>query len=104
MDKINEILSAISGLYAYNDEMAYEYMALIHAAVDEIDALETQPTSIADNVKVQTVAELRNELANRMNENTFFSSPIERRKSEFKISKALVVVAIGNVVHSMSVR
>ena len=102
MSRINEILNTISGFYTYDDEMAYNYISLIEEAIDLIRDLEAKPTSMLDNAKTESLTELSNELANRMNEKSFFSSPLERRKSEFKISKALVVVAIGNVVSNMS--
>ena len=101
MGKINEILSEVSGLYTYSDDMAHKYINLIHEAIDTISILEAQPTSMLDNAKSAAVTELSNELANRMNEKSFFSSNLDRKKSEFKISKALVVVAIGNVVANM---
>jgi len=100
-NKLNEILGTINGFYVYDDDMADIYTTLINNAIDLIEKLEAKPTSILDNVKTETLTELRNELANRMNEKSFFSAPLERRKSEFKISKALVVVAIGNVLSNM---
>ena len=99
--KINDILNTISGFYTYDDEMARKYMGLIQEAIDEIGKIIAQPTSMLDNAKTQTISELSTELANRMNEKSFFNAPLERRKSEFKISKALVVVAIGNVVTNL---
>jgi len=102
MSRINEILNTISGFYTYDDEMAYNYISLIEEAIDLIRDLEAKPTSMLDNAKNETITELSNELANRMNEKSFFHSSLARRKSEFKISKALVVVAIGNVVSNMS--
>ena len=101
MNKINEILHTISGFYTYDDEMAHNYISLIKEAIDLIRELEAKPTSMLDNAKNETITELSNELANRMNVKSFFHSSLERRKSEFKISKALVVVALGNVVSNM---
>jgi len=46
------------------------------------------------------IIELGNELANRMTDH-FFISTAERKKSEFKISKMLAGVAIGNVLSNM---
>ena len=102
MNRINEILSTISGFYTYDDDMAHEYISLIKEAIDLVQDLEAKPTSMLDNAKNETISELSTELANRMNEKSFFHSPLERRKSEFKISKALVVVSIRNVVSNMS--
>ena len=102
MNRINEILNTISGFYTYDDDMAHEYISLIKEAIDLIRDLEAKPTSMLDNAKNESISELSTELANRMSEKSFFHSPFERKKSEFKISKALVVVAIGNVVSNMS--
>ena len=99
--RIKDILNSISGFYTYDDDMARRYMELIQEAIDEIDKIMAQPTSMLENAKNETIAELSTEFANRMNEKSFFNSSMERRKSEFKISKALVVVAIGKVVASM---
>ena len=101
-NRINEILGAISDFYTFTDDMAHKYISLIKEAVELLRDLEARPTSMLDNAKNEAVTVLSNELASRMNETTFFHSPFDRRKSDFKISKALVVVAIGNVVHSMS--
>ena len=101
MDRINEILSTISGFYTYDDKMAREYIELIHEAIELISRIDADPTSMLDNAQSAAITELSNELANRMNEQIFFKSPPERRKSEFKISKALVVVAIDNLVANM---
>ena len=98
MDRIKEILSTISGFYAYDDGMANEYIELIHEVIWLIQRVEAEPTSMLENAKNAAVTELSNELANRMNEKSFFKAPTERRKSEFKISKALVVVAINNLL------
>ena len=99
-NRINEILSAINGLYLYDDDVIRQYIALINEAIDLIRQLEAQPTSMLDNAKNEAITELSNELANRMNEN-FFHIHSERRKSDFRISKMLVVVAIGNVLSNM---
>ena len=100
-NRIKDILNTISGFYTYDDDMARRYIGLIQEAIEEIGVLMAQPTSMLDNAKNQTITELRTELANRMNEKSFFNAPVERRKSEFKISKALVVVAIGEVIANM---
>jgi len=100
MNRISEILNVINGLYLYDDDVARQYISLINEALDVIRELETQPTSLLDNAKIEAITGLSNELTNRMNENYFHSSP-ERRKSEFKISKMLVLVALGNVISNM---
>jgi len=99
-NKISKILNTINGFYIYDDRVAQQYISLINESVELISALEASPTSILENTKNETLTELRNELANRMNE-SFFHAPLERRKSEFKISKMLVGVAIGNVLSDM---
>jgi len=99
--RLNEILDTINGFYIYDDDMANKYIALINEAIEIIDKLKAKPTSILDYAKTGTLIELRNELANRMNEKSFFSAPLERKKSEFKISKALVIVAIGKVLSNL---
>jgi len=101
-NRLKDILGTINGFYVYDDDMARKYISLINEAIVLIENLETQPTSILDNAKIETLTELRNELANRMNEKSFFNAPLERRKSEFKISKALVVVAIGSVISNIN--
>ena len=100
-NRINDILDTINDFCVYDDDMANKYISLIEEAIEVIDNLEAKPTSILDNAKTASVSELRNELANRMNKKSFFSAPLARKKSEFKISKALVTVAIGNVISSM---
>jgi hypothetical protein len=100
-ERIFDILVTISDFYTYDDDMAHNYISLINEVVELIDGLETKPNSMLDNVKSESLSELKNELANRMNEKSFFNSPIERKKSEFKISKTLVVFSIGKVVSNM---
>ena len=101
MDRINEILSTVSGFYTYDDNMARKYIELLHEAIDVISKIEAEPTSMLENAKSAAVTELSNELANRMTEKSFFKSPLERRRSEFRISKALVMVAIDNLIANM---
>jgi len=96
-DKINEILSSINGFYLYDDHVAQQYISLINKAIELIGGLEAAPTSMLENAKNEAITELSNELASRMNE-SFFNAPLERKKSEFRISKMLVTVAIGNVL------
>ena len=98
--RLNEILNTINGFYIYDDELAHQYQSLINESIDIIRGLEAPPTSMLDNAKNGAIIELGNELANRMNE-SFFISNTERKKSEFKISKMLVGVAIGNVLSNM---
>ena len=100
MDRITEILNTISGFYAYNDDAAQEYIKLINEAIEEIRALDAEPTSMLENAKNAAITELSNELTNRMSQKTFFNASLERKKTEFRISKALVMVAIGNLVAS----
>ena len=98
--RLNEILNTINGFYIYDDDVAHQYISLITESIDIIRGIEAPPTSMLDNSKNEAIIELGNELANRMNE-SFFISPSERKKSEFKISKMLVGVAIGNVLSNM---
>jgi len=100
-NKISEILTTINGFYIYDDRVAQQYISLINEAIELISDVKATPTSILENTKNEALTELRNELANRMNE-TFFHLPPERKKSEFKISKRLVGVAIGNVLSDMA--
>ena len=99
--RLNEILNTINGFYIYNDDVARQYISFINESIEIIRGIEAPPTSMLDNAKNDAIIELGNELANRMNE-SFFISNAERRKSEFKISKMLVGVAIGNVLSNMS--
>ena len=96
-NRINEILNIINGFYVFDDQIAKQYISLINEAIELISGLEASPTSMLENAKNETLIVLRNELANRMND-SFFHMPPERKKSEFKISKMLVGVAIGNVL------
>ena len=99
--RLNEILSAINGFYHYEDDMAHQYITLINEAIEIIDKIEAPPTSMLEDAKNNAVTELSNELASRLND-SFFNSPVERRKNEFKISKMLAGVAIGNVLSNMT--
>ena len=99
--KLNDILNTINGLYLFDDKAANQYISLINESIEIIREIETVPTSMLDNSKSEAITELSNELANRMNE-SFFHANNERKKSEFKISKMLVVIAIGNVLSNMT--
>ena len=98
--KLNEILSTINGFYIYDDGVARQYISLINESIEIIRGIETPPTSMLDNARNEAITELSNELVNRMNE-TFFNANSERKKGEFKISKMLVGIAIGNVLSNM---
>ncbi len=98
--RLTEIQNTINGFYLYDDSVAQKYIALIGEAIDIIRTIEATPTSLLDNAKNNAIYELSNELANRMNDG-FFHANLERKKSEFKISKMLVTVAIGNVLSNM---
>ena len=98
--RLNEILNAINGFYIYDDNVAHQYISFINEAIDIIRGIEAPPTSMLDNAKNEAIIELGNELANRMNDG-FFIANSERKKSEFKISKMLVGVSIGNVLSNM---
>ena len=99
-NRLNEILNTINGFYLYTDELARQYTLLIKESLEIIRRLEPPPTSMLDNAKNDAIIELGNELANRMTDH-FFISTAERKKSEFKISKMLAGVAIGNVLSNM---
>ena len=96
-NRLNDILNTINGFFIYDDNVADHYISLINEAIELIRGLEPPPTSLLEKAKNEALIELNNELANRMNEN-FFHSPLERRKSEFKISRMLVAVSIGKVI------
>ena len=100
-NRLNEILTTINGYYHYVDDMAHQYISLINEAIEIVSKIETSPASMLEYAKNDALIELSNELANRLNE-SFFNTPLERRKSEFKISKMLVGVAIGNVLSNMT--
>ena len=100
MNRLNEILSHINGFYHYNDDVARQYILLINEAIGLIRELDAKPTSLLDNAKNEALTELSNELASRMNDHFFDSHP-DRRKNDFKISKMLVAVSIGNVLSNM---
>jgi hypothetical protein len=98
--RLTEILNTVNGFYLYDDNMARQYISLIEESIDVIRNIEATPTSLLDNAKDDAIYELSNELASRMNE-SFFHANFERKKSEFKISKMLIVVSIGNVLSNM---
>ena len=99
-NRLNEILTTINGYYHYVDDLVHQYISLINEAIEIMREIKASPASMLEYAKNDAVTELSNELANRLNEG-FFHAPIERRKSEFKISKMLVGVAIGNVISNM---
>ena len=98
--KLNEILNTINGFYLCDDDITHKYISLINEALEIISGIEAPATSMLDNAKNDAITELNNELSNRMNE-SFFHANSERKKSEFKISKMLVGVSIGNVLSNM---
>ena len=100
-NRLNEILSTINGYYHYVDDTVYQYISLINEAIEIMSGIETPPASMPEYAKNDALTELSNELANRLNE-SFFHAHIERRKSEFKISRMLVGVAIENFLSSMT--
>jgi len=98
--RLNEILTTINGFYHYTDKMIHQYISLINEVIEIIGKIKAPPASILEGAKNSAITELSNELANRLND-SFFNAPLERRKNEFKISKMLVGVAIGNVLTNM---
>ena len=99
-EKLNEILNTINGFFLYNDDVGHQYISLINESIEMIRGIEAHPTSLLDNAKNEAITELSNELVNRMNE-SFFHANSDRKKSEFRISKMLVGVAIGNVLSNL---
>ena len=99
-DRLNEILSSINGFYHYQDNVAQQYILLLKEALGLICDLDAKPTSFLDNAKNEALIELNNELTNRMNE-TFFHAQPDRRKNEFKISRMLIAVVLGNVISNL---
>ena len=99
--KLNGILTEVNGFFLYSDDVAHKYISLIKEAIEIISEIEAPETSMLDNSKNDAITELSNELTNRMN-NGFFHTSAERKKSEFRISKMLVGVSIGNVLSNMS--
>jgi hypothetical protein len=100
-NRLNEILTTINGSYHYVDETAHQYISLIHEAIEIMHGLQTTQVSMLEDAKNDALTKLSHELTNRLNE-SFFTLSLERRKSEFKISRMLVGVAIGNVLSNMS--
>ena len=98
--RLTEILDAIKSFYLYDDDTAHKYISLTEETVDIMRDIETNATSMLDNARNDAVYELSNELAGRMND-AFFHANLERKKDEFKISKMLATVAIGNVLSLM---
>jgi len=99
-NRLNEILTTINGYFHYADDMVHQYISLINEAIDIIFKIEALPASMLEYAKTDALTELSNELANRLNEG-FFHASVDRKKSEFKISKMLVGVSIGNVLSNM---
>ena len=98
--RLTEIQNIINSFYLYDDNVAHQYIALIEEAINIIRKIPAPPTSMLDNAKDMAVYELSNEIASRMND-SFFHANLERKKNEFKISKMLVTVAIGNVLSNI---
>ena len=98
--RLNDILTTINGFYHYGDDMVHQHISLIKEAIEIIGTIEAPPASILEDAKSNALYELSNELASRLDESFFNASP-ERRKNEFKISKVLTGVAIGNVLANM---
>jgi len=101
-NRLNEILTTINGFYHYVDDIVHQYISLINEAIEIMREIKASPASMLEYAKNDTINELSNELVNRLNEG-FFHAPLERRKSEFKISRMLVGVAIGNVLSNMMI-
>ena len=99
--KLNGILTEVNGFFLYDDDVAHKYISLIKEALEIIGGIEAPATSLLDNAKNDAITELSNELANRMNDGFFLANP-DRKKSEFRISKMLVGISIGNVLSNMS--
>jgi len=99
-DRLNEIMTTINGFYHYADETVHQFISLLKEAIDIINEIDAYPTSMLEDAKYHAITELSKELASRLNEK-FFQAHLERRKNEFKISKMLVSVAIGNVLSNM---
>ncbi|MDR2037094.1 MAG: hypothetical protein LBQ60_04150 [Bacteroidales bacterium] len=101
-EQLIEIQEKINSFYLYDDQIANQYIDLIKEAIEIIRQIDARPTCMLDNAKNEAITELSNELANRMN-TKFFYANLERKKSEFRISKMLVTVAIGNVLSSYDI-
>ena len=65
--RLNEILNTINGYFLYDDNVAHQYISLIHESIGIIREIEAPATSMLDNAKNEAIIELGNELANRMN-------------------------------------
>ena len=99
-NRLNEIQTTINGFYQYDDAKARHFISLVNESLELIGKVEATAASILEEVKNSAINELSNELASRLNE-SFFNAPLDRRKNEFKISKVLVSVAIGNVLSNL---
>ena len=99
-NRLNEILSKINGYFHYVDDIVHQYISLINEAIGIMNEIETPPASMLEYAKNDSLTVLSNELVNRLND-VFFHAPIERKKSEFKISRMLVGIAIENVLSNM---
>ncbi len=100
-NKLKKIQEEINEFYIYDENVARKYMSLIEEAIETMRTIPAERNSMLETSKEDAIYELSNELTNRLND-SFFNSPIERQKSEFKISKMLVSVAIGNVLSDMN--
>ena len=94
-ERIKKIQDSINNIWLYSDENAKKYISLLKEAVDAIEKIEAEPGSMLEAWKNQALVEISFELENRVNEQ-FFSSDIERKKSEFKCSRSLVSLALSD--------
>lgn len=95
--RLKEIHDSINNLLLYSDDNVKKYISLLKDATTLIEDMEAPENSVLETWKNQALIEISNELANRVN-NKFFSADTERKKNEFKFSKAVVSMAITNIL------
>jgi hypothetical protein len=95
--RLQQIHDSISNMLLYSDDVAKQYILLLNETIQIIEKIEAQPNSMLESWKNLALNEIANELANRVNP-SFFKADLERKKSEFKFSKAVVSLAITNII------
>ena len=92
-EHLKDLKNSINGLLFYSDQNARRYIQLLNEAAQVIEAIEEQPNAHVNMLKLNALEEISSELTNRVHE-SFFSSNVERKKMEFKFSKAIVLLAV----------
>jgi hypothetical protein len=96
-NRLQEIHDSIGNMLIYSDDLAKQYILLLNESIQIIENIDSQPDSILESWKNIALNEIANELTNRVNP-AFFKADIERKKNEFKFSKAVVSLSLTNIL------